>query len=49
MTDPAVAKGIRVKYAPVKLINPTDVLGSWTDIQSRHFAANGVLDQLLAK
>lgn len=49
VTDPAVAKEFESKYAPVKLINPTDVLGSWTDIQSRHFAANGVLDQLLAK
>lgn len=49
VTDPAVAKEFESKYAPVKLINPTDVLGSWTEIQSRHFAANGVLDQLLAK
>ncbi len=49
VTDPAVAKEFESKYAPVKLINPTDVLGPWTEIQSRHFAANGVLDQLLAK
>ncbi len=49
VTDPVVAKEFASKYAPVKLINPTDVLGSWKDIQARHFAANGILDQLLAK
>ena len=33
----------------VRLINPTDVLGTWDQIQDTHFAAGGVLDQLLAK
>ncbi|HLR17017.1 MAG TPA: thiosulfate ABC transporter substrate-binding protein CysP [Alcanivoracaceae bacterium] len=36
------------KFAPVKLVNPTDVLGSWDDIQAVHFSNNGILDQLLS-
>lgn len=33
----------------VRLISPTDVLGDWDTIQKTHFAAGGILDQLLAK
>ncbi len=36
------------RFPPVELINPEDVLGSWSDIQETHFSSNGVLDQLLS-
>lgn len=49
VTDPTVAQEFASKFAQVKLINPTDVLGSWKDIQTRHFASGGELDQLLAR
>jgi len=37
------------KLAQVRLINPNEVLGSWQDIQQKHFASGGMLDQLLAR
>lgn len=46
--DPDAVKAAASKFPPVKLIDPTTVLGSWDDIQSTHFASNGVLDRLLA-
>ncbi|RTZ43284.1 sulfate ABC transporter substrate-binding protein [Candidimonas sp. SYP-B2681] len=49
VNDPEVAKKAEAQFAKVELINPTQVLGSWNDIQAKHFGANGVLDQLLAK
>ncbi len=40
------------KYADrlpeIKLINPQTELGSWDEIQKKHFASGGILDQLLA-
>ncbi len=46
---PEVAEASKGKLPEVRLINPVEVLGSWKDIQQKHFAANGVLDQLLAR
>lgn len=40
---------IKTNLAPVRLINPNEVLGSWNDIQSQHFGSDGILDQLLAQ
>lgn len=31
----------------VRLINPNEVLGSWNEIQDKHFSSDGILDQLL--
>lgn len=36
------------RFPAVELINPEDVLGSWSEIQEAHFSSNGILDQLLA-
>src|SRR5690625_141160 len=36
------------RFPPVELINPESVLGSWPEIQERHFSSNGILDELLA-
>lgn len=33
----------------VRLLNPTEVIGNWDQIQDTHFASGGVLDQLLIK
>ncbi|MCQ9618095.1 thiosulfate ABC transporter substrate-binding protein CysP [Paenalcaligenes niemegkensis] len=49
VNDPDVVKENADKFEDVKLINPTDVLGSWTEIQSNHFATDGILDQLQAQ
>jgi len=46
---PDVQANTENKLAQVRLINPTDVLGSWQTIQQTHFASGGVLDQLLAR
>lgn len=46
---PEVIEASKGKLKDVRLINPNEVLGSWKDIQQKHFAANGVLDQLLAR
>lgn len=40
---------VKTDLAPVRLINPNEVLGSWSDIQSQHFGSDGILDQLLAQ
>lgn len=45
---PEVVKATASQFPDIRLINPNEVLGSWDDIIARHFAANGVLDQLLA-
>ena len=47
--DPEVVKATEAQYAPVRTINPTDVLGSWNEIQQNHFASGGMLDGLLSK
>jgi len=44
-----VAKVVADRYAKVRLIDPTKVLGSWEQIQQTHFASGGVLDQLMAQ
>ena len=36
------------RFPAIKLINPQEVLGSWSDIQKTHFGSGGVLDQVLA-
>jgi sulfate transport system substrate-binding protein len=46
--DADAVKAAASKFPPVRLIDPTTVLGSWDQIQTMHFASNGVLDQLLA-
>ncbi len=46
--DPQVVKANAAQFPDTRLINPTDVLGTWDSIQKVHFSANGVLDQLLA-
>lgn len=46
---PEVVKATAAQFPAIKLINPTDVLGTWDDITKNHFANNGVLDQLLAQ
>ncbi|MAB99571.1 MAG: thiosulfate transporter subunit, partial [Pseudomonadaceae bacterium] len=47
--NPEVVKATADQFPQVRLINPTEVLGSWDDITAKHFDANGVLDQLLAE
>ena len=42
-------ESVQSDLAPVRLINPNEVLGSWDDIQKTHFASDGILDQLLAR
>ena len=49
VTDPTVVEANASKFADVKLINPTEVLGSWAEIQETHFATDGILDQLQAQ
>jgi sulfate transport system substrate-binding protein len=49
VNHPDVAKVVADRYAKVRLIDPTKVLGPWTQIQATHFANGGILDQLLAK
>lgn len=46
VTDPEVAKANAGKFAELRLINPTDVLGNWKEIQEKHFSTDGILDQL---
>ena len=38
----------KAQFAPVRLINPNEILGSWDDITAKHFDNGGILDQLLA-
>lgn len=49
VNHPEVVKATEAQYAPVRTINPTDVLGSWNEIQENHFASGGILDDLLSK
>ncbi|WP_283245240.1 thiosulfate ABC transporter substrate-binding protein CysP [Pusillimonas minor] len=49
VNDPVVVKETASQFAKVRLINPVDVLGSWSSIQDTHFKANGVLDVLLSQ
>jgi len=49
VNHPDVAKVVADRYAKVRLIDPTKVLGSWEQIQQTHFASGGVLDQLLSQ
>lgn len=49
VNHPDVAKVVADRYAKVRLIDPTKVLGSWDQIQQTHFASGGVLDQLMAQ
>lgn len=46
---PDVVKATESQFAQVRLINPTEVLGSWDSITETHFGRNGVLDQLLSQ
>jgi sulfate transport system substrate-binding protein len=46
---PDLKKVIDDRFAKVRLIDPTKVLGSWENIQQTQFASGGILDQLLAK
>jgi len=46
---PDLVKVITDRYAKVRLINPNDVLGTWDNIQEKHFGSGGVLDQLLSQ
>jgi sulfate transport system substrate-binding protein len=48
VNHPDIAKVMADRYAKVRLIEPTKVLGSWDKIEQTHFASGGVLDQLLA-
>lgn len=47
--DPEVVKANASRFPEIKLISPTDKLGSWDQITQTHFASGGVLDQLLAQ
>lgn len=47
--DPEVIKANASRFPQIKLINPTDKLGTWADITKTHFASGGVLDELLAQ
>lgn len=40
---------VQTNLPEVRLINPTDVLGNWEQIQNTHFVSGAVLDQLLSK
>ena len=46
---PEVVKATEAQFAKVRLINPTEVLGTWDAITETHFGRNGVLDQLLSQ
>jgi sulfate transport system substrate-binding protein len=48
VNDPDIAKQSAGRFPAIRLINPTDVLGSWDQITTAHFANGGILDQLLA-
>ena len=48
VNHPDLVKVIADRYAKVRLIEPTKVLGSWDQIEQTHFASGGVLDQLLS-
>ena len=46
--DPKVVEATKDQFAQVRLINPTDVLGTWDEITAKQFDNGGILDQLLA-
>ncbi len=46
--NPDVVEATKAQFAPVRLINPTEVLGAWDEITAKHFDNGGILDQLLA-
>lgn len=46
---PEVVEAVKGQYAPVRTIDPTKVLGTWDEIQEKHFATNGIVDELLAQ
>lgn len=48
VNDPEVAKKYAARFPKVRLIDPTQVLGSWDQIETSQFAAGGILDQVLA-
>ncbi|TBU98303.1 thiosulfate ABC transporter substrate-binding protein CysP [Stutzerimonas kirkiae] len=45
---PEVVAATKAQFPTIRLVNPTEVLGSWDDITAKHFDGNGILDQLLA-
>lgn len=45
---PEIAAETRSQFTELELVNPTEVLGTWPEIQAKHFATDGVLDQLQA-
>ncbi|WP_417662107.1 thiosulfate ABC transporter substrate-binding protein CysP [Pseudomonas sp.] len=47
--NPEVVAATASQFPQVRLINPNEVLGTWDEITAKHFASNGVLDQLLAE
>lgn len=47
--DASVQKKYASQFPQVELLNAEKILGSWSDIQKKHFDTNGVLDQLLAR
>lgn len=47
--NPEVVEATKAQFAPVRLINPNEILGSWDDITAKHFDNGGILDQLLAE
>lgn len=47
--NPEVVAATASQFPQVRLINPNEVLGTWDEITEKHFAGNGVLDQLLAE
>lgn len=42
-------ESVTTNLPEVRLINPTEVIGDWDQIQETHFVSGGVLDQLLIK
>lgn len=47
--DKEVAAETAGQFQELRLLNPTDVLGTWDEITAKHFDGNGILDQLLAE
>lgn len=42
-------ESVTTNLPEVRLINPTEVIGDWDQIQETHFVSGGILDQLLIK
>jgi sulfate transport system substrate-binding protein len=47
--NPEVVAATAAQFPQIRLINPTEVLGTWDEITAKHFDADGILDQLLAE